>query len=150
MEFDGALAEETAGQFVRTAEQRVEKLQRQLDEARAENNALKAELLECSNLRIQAIEQDKEVQALERTLEKLERVRQKQARRIAELRGTVEERERQVGGHRSAAESTVSTLSNELRQLKLSLEDTRRREKQVLLLVVMISVHFYILHYTRT
>lgn len=149
MEFDGALAEETAGQFVRTAEQRVEKLQRQLDEARAENNALKAELLECSNLRIQAIEQDKEVQALERTLEKLERVRQKQARRIAELRGTVEERERQVGGHRSAAENTVSTLSNELRQLKLSLEDTRRREKQVLL-VVMISVHFYILHYTRT
>ena len=47
------MAEETASTYAHQVEKRVQKLQKQVDDLRQENSSLKAELLECSNLRIQ-------------------------------------------------------------------------------------------------
>ena len=43
----------------------------------------------------------------------------------------MDDREHEMGEKRTVSESAVQGLSNELRQTKGALEDTRRREKQV-------------------
>uniref|UniRef100_A0A1I8J700 Uncharacterized protein n=1 Tax=Macrostomum lignano TaxID=282301 RepID=A0A1I8J700_9PLAT len=57
---------------VRRLQKQLEKSQAQLEQARAEIVSLKAQLLECSNLKLAALEQDRELAALENTMEKLE------------------------------------------------------------------------------
>jgi len=90
---------------------------------------LKAQLMECSNLKITVLGQDKEMEGLQKTLEKLERVRQKQAQKISSLRGEVDDRDKEFGDKRAVAENAVQALSSELRTTKDALDDTRRKER---------------------
>uniref|UniRef100_A0A1I8G8S9 Coiled-coil domain-containing protein 170 n=1 Tax=Macrostomum lignano TaxID=282301 RepID=A0A1I8G8S9_9PLAT len=117
---------------VRRLQKQLEKSQAQLEQARAEIVSLKAQLLECSNLKLAALEQDRELAALENTMEKLEQVRQKQAKKISLLKSEVETRQRELGDKSTAAEGALSNLSSELRTTKSALEEARRREHQLL------------------
>ncbi|PAA55140.1 hypothetical protein BOX15_Mlig026782g2 [Macrostomum lignano] len=106
----------------------LEKSQEMLDDARQEIARLRGQLLECNGLRATAIEQDRELACLETTMEKLERVRQKQAKRIAALKAEAEARDRDGGDRRGQTDG----MSHEIRALRRALEEARRRERQLL------------------
>ena len=71
------------------------------------------------------------LQGLQKTLEKLERVRQKQAQKISHLRDEVGERDKDFGDKRAVAENAVQALSSELRTTKEALNETRRKERSL-------------------
>uniref|UniRef100_A0A1I8I2I0 Coiled-coil domain-containing protein 170 n=1 Tax=Macrostomum lignano TaxID=282301 RepID=A0A1I8I2I0_9PLAT len=106
----------------------LEKSQEMLDDARQEIARLRGQLLECNGLKATAIEQDRELACLETTMEKLERVRQKQAKRIAALKAEAEARDRDGGDRRGQTDG----MSHEIRALRRALEEARRRERQLL------------------
>lgn len=82
-------------------------------------------------MKLTVIEQDKELQSLEKTLEKLEHVRQRQAKHIRGLKDEVGQREKDLGEKTALSESAVQGLTSELRTTKASLEEVRRKERQV-------------------
>lgn len=106
----------------------LEKSQEMLDDARQEIARLRGQLLECNGLKATAIEQDRELACLETTMEKLERVRQKQAKRIAALKADADARDRDCGDRRGQTEG----MCHEIRALRRALEEARRRERQLL------------------
>lgn len=110
----------------RRLERRLRRAEEELEESRRTNAALRSELLQCQNLRVQVLDQDKDIQTLERTLEKLEMVRQKQAVKISRLKGAVGDAEREI-----SSDEHSSKKDDKLRAYKIALEESRRSERAV-------------------
>ena len=82
-------------------------------------------------MQLTCLEQDKEIEKLEKTLDKLEAVRQRQAKRIASMKTDIDTREKVTDEHRQVSENTVQSLSSELRTTKQALSEASLREKEV-------------------
>lgn len=134
------------------AQTHLKKSKELLEETRKENVQLKAELLEASTLRLASIGSEKKIAELESMIEKLERVRQKQAQKIAELKKVGDDQVVDIRDTRQVSENVVQALSNEVRLLKQSLEDTRRREKHVSFLFCFLFLRSspFLSHVTRS
>ena len=64
-------------------------------------------------------------------LGKLERVREKQAKKIGALKDHVEATSGELGQKKEVARSTIMNLTSELRTTKAALEELSKRERQV-------------------
>ena len=78
------------------------------------------------------MQQDRELEVLETKVGQLERVRQKQAHKIAGLKGTLEESSNVFEEKRGQVANTVGALSSELRTTKSALNEVTKRERQVI------------------
>jgi hypothetical protein len=83
------------------------------------------------SFQLTCIEQDREIVGLEKTLEKLERVRQVQAKKIQAMRKNIDENDKDSGDKRIIAEDTVQALSSELRTTKRLMENATETEREV-------------------
>jgi len=110
----------------------VERYKRELNETRIECNDLKARLLEGAQLRNITLEQEKELECLESKVGQLERVRQKQAHKIAGLQGNIDDTTVRFDEKREQVANTVEALTSELRTTKVALTEITNRERQLL------------------
>lgn len=110
----------------------VEKYKRELNEAMLEIRDLKAQLLESSEIRNRTLLQERDLESLEVKVGELERVREKQAHKIAGLNDKVHVTESKLGEKREVTKNTVNALTSELRTTKMALDEVTKRERQLL------------------
>jgi len=116
----------------RKLQKQVEKLQVSLGEARQTITELKSQLLENSNLKISVLEKSKAVEELEKRCTDLDVVRGKQAKKIAALRHELGCTETELGENKELAQSSVTSLSAELKTTRTALEEVSKRERELL------------------
>jgi len=78
-------------------------------------------------------ERERDLVKLETKIEQLQSSRERQALKTAELEKTVETLTLQRDAQDSAAAEAASRLSDDVGKLRLALEDTSRRERQVII-----------------
>ena len=78
-----------------------------------------------------AMEKERIVDELSSQLDKLERIREKQAIKIADLKGEVDATSHTMQEKKALASNTVQALSSELRTTKQALDQITKRERQV-------------------
>lgn len=111
---------------------KVEKLSEQLGNLKAENNDLKAQLLDMNGLKLRTCDQDKEIAVLLCKIKDLECVKEKLSIKLVKLRDEKDNQTSEMCQTRTSSDSAVNALSHELRSLKQDLEKTTGREKQLL------------------
>ncbi|CAH1792732.1 unnamed protein product [Owenia fusiformis] len=116
----------------RKLEKLVEKYKMQINELRQEIRDLKARLMDSSNYRIETLEASKEIETLEEKVLRLERVRQKQAKKIHNLKQDIDMVEGEKVGTSQTADYTIGQLSSELATTKAALDEITKRERQLL------------------
>jgi chromosome segregation ATPase len=121
---------------------KVEKLTEQLNGLRCENESLKSCHVDVNGLRGRINEQEKEVARLLCRITELESVKEKQACKLAKYKEELESYSGEISKTRSSSDMAVTALSQELRSLKVELEKTIDREKQVRL-VLLIFIFFF-------
>lgn len=77
------------------------------------------------------MEQNREIEDLEQNITELEKIRHKQAKKIATMKHHVTGFTQEVEEKRTISENTVQALSDELRTTKARLDDTAQRERQL-------------------
>ncbi|KAJ8308568.1 hypothetical protein KUTeg_013442 [Tegillarca granosa] len=117
---------------VRKMEKIIAKLKLQLQDAKAENVNLKAQLLGSSELQVRTLEQRKEIEDLVAQVEELEEVRKRQARKIGDLKHEVDYQDQDTRKKNVVADNALQALSSELRTTKNALATAQTREKQLL------------------
>ncbi|CAH1792725.1 unnamed protein product [Owenia fusiformis] len=116
----------------RKLEKLVEKYKMQINEHRQEIRDLKARRMDSSNYRIETLEASKEIETLEEKVLRLERVRQKQAKKIHNLKQDIDMVEGEKVGTSQTADYTIGQLSSELATTKAALDEITKRERQLL------------------
>lgn len=111
---------------------KVEKLSDQLNCLKAENNDLKAQLLDMNGLKLRTCDQEKEIACLSSKISELESVKEKMSIKLAKLRDEKDLASSEVCQTRTSSDNAVNALSHELRNLKQDLDKTAGREKQLL------------------
>ncbi len=111
---------------------KVEKLTEQLSGLRCENESLKAGHVDVNAQRARIGEQEKEIAKLLCRITELESIKEKQACKIVKYREELESYSSEMSRSRSSQEGAVHALSQELRNVRIELEKTIDREKQVI------------------
>ncbi|CAF0745813.1 unnamed protein product [Brachionus calyciflorus] len=111
---------------------KVEKLTEQLNSLKSENESLKAQLLDLNCFKGKSTDQDKEISKLVSRISELESIKEKQTIKITKLKDQLESSSNEISKTRSSSDSTVQSLSQELRHLKQDLEKHEERERQLL------------------
>lgn len=86
------------------------------------------------------MEQNQELEDLVRQVDELEQIRQKQARKIADLKQNINIHQHDTTEKRVVADNAVHALSSELRTTKNALDAISGRERQVF---IQISSFFF-------
>ncbi len=124
---------------------KVEKLTEQLSSLKCENSDLKAQLLEHHSFKGRTSDQEKEIRKLIEKISELESVKEKQSIKITKLRDELDSVTKEVNKTRDSSDGAVQALSSELRHLKMELEKTHSREKQVCILENFYKKNWFIL-----
>lgn len=135
------LEREKDGEFVKNRKlvKLVEKYKCELNEAHIEIRDLKARLLRTSEIQTRSLQSDRRIEELEAKIAELEEFRQKQSGKIVNLEDRVKTGSHQTAKKDEIAASTIQALTSELRTTKQSLEETTKREHQLLELRQVIS-----------
>ncbi|XP_022091031.1 coiled-coil domain-containing protein 170-like [Acanthaster planci] len=110
----------------------VERLKGELSTAKRLIIDMKAQMLDVSNLKLTSMHQYNSITDLEQALEKLEKTKEKQARKIAGMKQELEFTEHEATELQSRAEQSVKALSEDLQATKALLLEVQRRERQLL------------------
>ncbi|XP_069063453.1 coiled-coil domain-containing protein 170-like [Pleurodeles waltl] len=116
---------------VQKLKNRVEKLQGQLNELKMVNKNLMAQLAEVNQLKNKTTEQNKIIDELNSSLEKLERIKEKAAKKVVSLKTELDYSELETRGEKARAQHMLEAVTNELHTAKRALEEVARREKQL-------------------
>ncbi|XP_002738131.1 coiled-coil domain-containing protein 170-like isoform X2 [Saccoglossus kowalevskii] len=108
-----------------------ERLRGLLGTARETIKDLKVELLNSSNLKIQTLDQQEKIEQLLSSIDHLERTKEKQSRKLTGIKQELEFTEHEVTEERTRVETALVQVENELRATKRLLEETARRERQL-------------------
>jgi len=77
-------------------------------------------------------DRESDVVRLETKMNQLQLTRDREAQKSADLAQTVEAMSQQRDAHQAAAAEAASRLGDDVRNLRLALDETSRRERQVL------------------
>lgn len=135
------LEREKDGEYVKNRKlvKLVDKYKCELNEAHVEIRDLKARLLRSSDIQTRMLESDKRIEQLELKIAQLEELRDRQASKIASLQNLVKGNVHQTSKKDEVSSNTIQALTSELRTTKQSLEETTKREHQLLELRQVIS-----------
>ncbi|XP_069494322.1 coiled-coil domain-containing protein 170-like [Ambystoma mexicanum] len=109
-----------------------EKLQGQLDELKTVNRSLVAQLADATHLKNKTTEQHKIIDELNTSLEKLEKIKEKAAKKVVSLKSELDCAAQETRGEKARAQQMLEAVSNELHTAKRALEEVARRERQLL------------------
>ncbi|XP_039390586.1 coiled-coil domain-containing protein 170-like isoform X1 [Mauremys reevesii] len=107
------------------AQTETEKLQEQLSEMKMSNQTLQAKFVSVNDLKNKTIEE------LSKSLEKVEKIKEKAARKVVSLKTELDYTEHEARKEKERAHHMLEAVTNELHIAKRALEEVARREKQL-------------------
>ncbi|KAG6933276.1 coiled-coil domain-containing protein 170-like, partial [Chelydra serpentina] len=107
------------------AQKESEKLQEQLSEMKMSNQMLQAKFVSVNDLKNKTIEE------LSKSLEKVEKIKEKAARKVVSLKTELDNTEYEARKEKERAHHMLEAVTNELHIAKRALEEVARREKQL-------------------
>lgn len=127
------LEKERDGETIKTrrVERLCEKYQKELEAARLEITDLKAQLLQSTKIKVENQDLEKQLDITTLRLEQIDKIRQKQAKKITSLKDVVSHREHEQESSMGKADGAIQALSSELRTTKNLLDETAKRERQL-------------------
>ncbi|KAG8449351.1 hypothetical protein GDO86_016122 [Hymenochirus boettgeri] len=126
-------AENSASLTAQKLQKKVERLQGQLGDMKIANQTLTAQLVDMSDLKEASAQQKKTIEELRRSLEKLEKIKEKAAKKVVSLKSELDYTEHESRGDKERCQHMVEAVTNELHTAKRALEEVARREKQGLI-----------------
>lgn len=108
-----------------------DRLRGELANARRLVIELKAEMMDVSNIKLSSLHQNSTIEELQKVVEKLERIKEKQARKLAGMKQELDFTEHEANETKSRSEHSIVSMSEELRATKTLLADIQRRDQQL-------------------
>ncbi|OCT68474.1 coiled-coil domain-containing protein 170 [Xenopus laevis] len=124
-------AENSGSLTAQKLQKKVERLQGQLSEMKIATQTLTAQLVDMSELKERTIQQKKTIEELSRALEKLEKIKEKAAKKVVSLKSELDYTEHEFRGDKERCQHMVEAVTNELHTAKRALEEVAKREKQL-------------------
>ncbi|XP_030070638.1 coiled-coil domain-containing protein 170 [Microcaecilia unicolor] len=117
---------------VQKLQKKIGKLQGQLNELKLANQSMTAKLADINDLRTKTSAQSKTIEELNKSLEKLESIKEKAAKRVVSLKTELDYTVHEMKGEKARAQQMLEAVTNELQTAKRALEEVARREKQLI------------------
>ncbi|XP_069590045.1 coiled-coil domain-containing protein 170-like [Ranitomeya imitator] len=124
-------AENSATMTAQKLHKKVERLQGQLSDMKIANQNLTAQLVDMNDLKEKVDHQKKTIELLSKSLEKLEKIKEKAAKKVVSLKTELDYTEHESVGEKVRCQQMVEAVTNELHTAKRALEEVARREKQL-------------------
>ncbi|KAM5129965.1 coiled-coil domain-containing protein 170-like [Mantella aurantiaca] len=125
-------AEISANVTAQKLHKKVERLQGQLSDMKIANQNLTAQLVDMNDLKEKTNQQKKTIELLSKSLEKLEKIKEKAAKKVVSLKTELDYTEHESVGEKARCQQMVDAVTNELLTAKRALEEVARREKQLI------------------
>ncbi|XP_059797868.1 coiled-coil domain-containing protein 170 [Balaenoptera ricei] len=116
---------------IRKLQKKVERLQKELSVCRELNTELKAKLADTSELKNKTLEQTKAIEDLNKSRDKLEKMKEKAEKKLLSVKSELEKTEHGARESKERARNMLEGVTSEMKTLKQSLEEVEKREKQL-------------------
>ncbi|XP_072499814.1 coiled-coil domain-containing protein 170 isoform X2 [Notamacropus eugenii] len=126
-----AVEKDEANLTIRKLQKMVERLQKDLRVARESNTELKAKLSDTNELKIKTLEQTKTIENLNKSRGKLEKMKEKVEKQLISVKSELDITEHEAKEDKERARNMLDVVTNEMKTLKSTLEETTKREKQL-------------------
>ncbi|XP_012590566.1 PREDICTED: coiled-coil domain-containing protein 170 [Condylura cristata] len=126
-----AVEREEAHLAIRRLQKKVEKLQKELNESRELNTELKAKLADTNELKIKTLEQNKAIEYLHKSRDKLEKMKEKAEKKLMSVKSELDTTEHEAKEDKERARNMIEVVTSEMKTLKKSLGEAEKREKQL-------------------
>nr|KAF6504233.1 coiled-coil domain containing 170 [Rousettus aegyptiacus] len=126
-----AVERDEANLTVRKLQKKVERLQKELSESRESNTELKAKLADTNELKIKTLEQTKAIEDLNKSRDKLEKMKEKAEKKLMSVKSELDTTEHEAKEDKERARNIIELVTSETKTLKKSLEEAEKREKQL-------------------
>ncbi|XP_072163336.1 coiled-coil domain-containing protein 170-like [Diadema setosum] len=108
-----------------------ERLRGELANAKRLVVELKAEMMDVSNIKLTSLHQNATIEELQKVVEKLEKIKEKQARKLAGMKQELDFTEHEASESKARTTHSLTALSDELNTTKVLMGDIQRREQQL-------------------
>ncbi|XP_066478852.1 coiled-coil domain-containing protein 170 [Tiliqua scincoides] len=126
-----AVERDEANLTVRKLQKKVERLQNELALARETNTDLRVKLADTNELKIKTLEQDRTIEDLSKSQEKLEKMKMKAEKQLTAIQSELHVVEREAKEDKEKTRSLLESVSSESKTLKSTLEEVMKRERQL-------------------
>ncbi|KAM6180663.1 coiled-coil domain-containing protein 170 [Erethizon dorsatum] len=126
-----AVERDEAHLTIRKLEKKVERMQKEISVCRQSNTELKAKLADTNELKIKTLEQTKAIEDLNRSRDKLEKMKEKAEKKLMSAKSELGTAEHEAKEEKERARSMIEVVTSEMKMLKKSLEEAEKREKQL-------------------
>ncbi|XP_063297407.1 coiled-coil domain-containing protein 170 [Pelobates fuscus] len=126
-----AVERDEANLTVRRLQKKVERLQKEFNSAQESNTELKARLSDTNELKIKTLEQHKAIEELNKSLEQIERTKDKTQKKLISVKSELDFTEREAKEEKERTTNMLEVVTSELKTLKKTLEEVSKREKQL-------------------
>nr|XP_033807739.1 coiled-coil domain-containing protein 170-like isoform X1 [Geotrypetes seraphini] len=116
---------------VQKLQKKIGKLQGQHNDLKLVNQNMMAKLADISDLRAKTSMQSRTIEELNKSLEKLESIKEKAAKKVVSLKTELDYTVHEMKGEKARAQQMLEAVTNELQTAKRALEEVARREKQL-------------------
>ncbi|XP_042109567.1 coiled-coil domain-containing protein 170 isoform X3 [Ovis aries] len=125
------LERDEANATIRKLQKKVERLQKELSVCRELNTELKAKLADTNELKIKTLEQTKAIEDLNKSRDKLEKMKEKAEKKLLSVKSELETTEHEAKENKERARNMLEVVTSEMKTLKKSLEEAEKRERQL-------------------
>ncbi|XP_073075865.1 coiled-coil domain-containing protein 170 isoform X3 [Manis javanica] len=126
-----AVERDEASLTLRKLQKKVERLQKELSVCQESNTELKAKLADTNELKIKTLEQTKAIEDLNKSRDKLEKMKEKAEKKLLSVKSELNTAEHEAQQDKERARNMIEVVTSEMKTLKKSLEDAEKREKQL-------------------
>ncbi|MBN3300169.1 CC170 protein, partial [Amia calva] len=116
---------------VRKMQKKVERLQKELDSTHHCNTELKAQLSNTNELKVKVMEQNKSIDELKMSVDKLEKMKLKAEKKMTSLKSELGFTEHEAKEEKERAQSLLESLTSEVKTLKHTVGELSKRERQL-------------------
>ncbi|XP_027407662.1 coiled-coil domain-containing protein 170 isoform X2 [Bos indicus x Bos taurus] len=117
---------------IRKLQKKVERLQKELSVCQELNTELKAKLADTSELKIKTLEQTRAIEDLNKSRDKLEKMKEKAEKKLLSVKSELETTEHEAKENKERARNMLEVVTSEMKTLKKSLEEAEKRERQLM------------------
>ncbi|XP_047414412.1 coiled-coil domain-containing protein 170 isoform X3 [Sciurus carolinensis] len=126
-----AMERDEAQLTIRKLEKKVERMQKELSVCRESNLELKAKLADTNELKIKTLEQTKAIEDLNKSRDKLEKMKEKVEKKLMSVRSELDTAEHGAKEDKERARHMIEAVTSEMKTLKRSLDEAEKREKRL-------------------
>ncbi|XP_062981762.1 coiled-coil domain-containing protein 170 [Elgaria multicarinata webbii] len=126
-----AVERDEANLTVRKLQKKLDRLQNELALARETNTDLKVKLADINELKIRTLEQDRTIEDLSKSQEKLEKMKMKTEKQLTSVKSELHVLEHEAKEDKEKAKNMLESVTSELATLKAALEAVMKKERQL-------------------